>query len=289
MVKGKAGYLSPEQARAQPLDRRSDVWAAGVVAWEVLSGRRLFDHDDPVAIALAIVTERAPRIRSVLPDVPAEADDAIASALMRDRERRLGTAAELGRRLAAAWGMGLASRAEVAACVARLAGDRIAARRARAQEVLEQRRSATASSWVADAPATIAAGATTGDEAKTTTREEGARAATSRGRLVRRGITLGLGALLAGGLLLATLGRDHLEPNAAEAARGAELEAPTARGAAASAASAPVVASASAAVSTASNTADAPPPRPRTPTRRRALPPPSTSATPLGPNPYEAP
>jgi len=260
MVKGKAGYMSPEQARAQPLDRRSDVWAAGVVAWEVLAGRRLFGHSDPVAIALAIVTQRAPRIRSVVPDVPADADDAIAAALTRERDKRLETAAELGRRLAEAWGTELASRAEVAECVRRLAGDRIAGRRAHAQEVLEQR-SAMASSSVADATVE-------------------AEPATTRPR--RRLAVLALGALIAGGLVLAMLQRD--EPQATEPARGDEPVAP--------AQSVDVAESAQAAssASAAPTNETAAPRQSATPrARARGAPAIATNATPLGPNPYEVP
>ena len=272
MVKGKAGYMSPEQARAQPLDRRSDVWAAGVVAWEVLAGRRLFEHSDPVAIALAIVTQRAPRIRSVVAEVPADADEAIAMALTRDRDQRLATVAELGRRLAAAWGTELASRAEVAECVTRLAGDRIAARRARAQEILEQR-SATASSWAADAHAT-----------EPVAPAEDARAVTPRRRPAA--LTLALGALIAGGLVFAAVQRDPPEPDAAEPAQGEELDAP-ARSADVvdSVASAQALPSASAAVTNAGTVTLRQPPAPRT----RVAPASATSATPLGPNPYEVP
>src|SRR5688572_4027993 len=44
IVKGKFRYMSPEQINAEPLDRRADVFAVGTVLWEMLVGRRLFDH-----------------------------------------------------------------------------------------------------------------------------------------------------------------------------------------------------------------------------------------------------
>src|SRR5205085_11904487 len=60
-IKGKVAYMSPEQAKGEPVDRRTDVWAAGVVAWEIVMKRRLF-AGDPIAIGLRIVSERPPRL-----------------------------------------------------------------------------------------------------------------------------------------------------------------------------------------------------------------------------------
>ena len=70
MVKGKIAYMPPEQAKGMPLDRRCDVWAAGVVAWELLAKRRLYLEDDDVAILLKVATEEPPRLSSVAPEVP---------------------------------------------------------------------------------------------------------------------------------------------------------------------------------------------------------------------------
>src|SRR5262249_30992139 len=45
-VKGKLGYMAPEQIRGRPVDRRADVFASSVVLWELLTGERMFDFDD---------------------------------------------------------------------------------------------------------------------------------------------------------------------------------------------------------------------------------------------------
>ncbi len=69
-VKGKFAYMSPEQARGRPLDRRSDVFSLGIVLHEALTGRRLFDCDSPGETALEICEEPASDPRSVRADVP---------------------------------------------------------------------------------------------------------------------------------------------------------------------------------------------------------------------------
>lgn len=101
VVKGKLSYMSPEQAQGLALDRTSDVWAAGVIAWELLSGRRLFDGD-PVPTLLKLVSGEPPLLSSVCPDVPLPLAEAVASALVADRQRRCASAEEFRRRLLAA-------------------------------------------------------------------------------------------------------------------------------------------------------------------------------------------
>lgn len=137
-VKGKVSYMAPEQARGRQLDRRCDVWAAGVVAWEVFAGRRLFSPKlDPVAVVMSIVTEPPPRLRSVRPDLPAELEEAVAWALQADGARRCPSAEDLRQRLLGAWGRAAmpADPSEVAAHVARVAGPKLSERRRRVEQL----------------------------------------------------------------------------------------------------------------------------------------------------------
>jgi serine/threonine-protein kinase len=140
-IKGKIGYMAPEQVRGQKLDRRCDVWAAGVVAWECLAGQRMLTGDDPIATLLRIAQEEPPLLAVARPDLPDELGAAIASALTRDREHRCPTAAELRKRLIAAWGAlgAIADTAEVGELVARLVGDRLEKQRRKVAQVLELR------------------------------------------------------------------------------------------------------------------------------------------------------
>ena len=79
MVKGKFSYMSPEQARARPLDRRSDLWSAGVIAWEICAGRRLHEEGNDAATLLEIVSRAPPRLRTLRPDLPAALEDVVAA------------------------------------------------------------------------------------------------------------------------------------------------------------------------------------------------------------------
>ena len=136
-IKGKIVYMSPEQARAAVVDRRCDVWAAGVVLWELLAGRRLYNTADEVATVLKIVTEEPPRLRTVRPDLPEELDRALASALTISIDERCPNAAELRRLLASAAKPlgGLADTSEVAAFVAPLLEEKLGQRRKRLEEL----------------------------------------------------------------------------------------------------------------------------------------------------------
>lgn len=97
VVKGKYGYLAPELLDGSPPDRSSDVWALGVVAWEMLTGRRLFAGASDIEILRAIDggAEIKPPSR-VAPGVSELADEVVMGALERRRGRRFSDARELG-------------------------------------------------------------------------------------------------------------------------------------------------------------------------------------------------
>jgi len=94
-VKGKVSYMSPEQCNSEELDRRSDVFALGIVAFELTTGHKLFGGDNDLAIMRKIIDVDAPRPSSLVPEYPPELDAIIARTLQRDRNARPATALEL--------------------------------------------------------------------------------------------------------------------------------------------------------------------------------------------------
>jgi eukaryotic-like serine/threonine-protein kinase len=141
LVKGKIAYMSPEQARGHTVDRRCDVWAAGVVAWELIAWRRLHKKVDAVATLLSVVTEPPPRLRDVYPEVPPALDDVVARALTMEVEDRIPSALELRRQLDEAFRTagGIADTQEVGELVTRLFGPKLEERRVRITEVRQLR------------------------------------------------------------------------------------------------------------------------------------------------------
>lgn len=135
VVKGKLRYMSPEQVRGESLDRRSDVWAAGVMLWELFAGRRLFQGDSDATILYQILAaDEPPRLLSILPSVPVEVDALIGAALARRVSDRTSTAAELRQAIlsaARAHPELLAEHEEVAVFVRELIGPRLSERRSR--------------------------------------------------------------------------------------------------------------------------------------------------------------
>jgi len=95
MVEGKAGYMSPEQANGQPLDPRADVFAAGIILWELLAGRRLYrsEGEEP----LLAVAQRAAVADLPSRDLPFEDElhAIVGRALAKERDERFGSAAEM--------------------------------------------------------------------------------------------------------------------------------------------------------------------------------------------------
>ena len=93
--KGKVSYMSPEQCVGSDVDRRSDIFALGIVMWELCTAQRLFRGDNEFSIMNQITTIDAPSPREHVPDLPQALCDVIARALRRDREDRFQTAMEL--------------------------------------------------------------------------------------------------------------------------------------------------------------------------------------------------
>ena len=93
-LKGTYSYMSPEQLRGEKLDRRSDIFSLGIIAWESVTGRRLFKRPTDVEVWRAIAEKPIPRASALAENVSGDLDNAIARALSRDREDRFATARE---------------------------------------------------------------------------------------------------------------------------------------------------------------------------------------------------
>jgi serine/threonine-protein kinase len=100
VLKGKFAYMSPEQSRGEPVDARTDVFALGIVLWEMLTGGRLFEGDSDVAVLRAVQQSAIAPPARLNPDVPPELDAIVMRALERDPATRYQTAQELERALA---------------------------------------------------------------------------------------------------------------------------------------------------------------------------------------------
>jgi len=94
-VIGTAQYLSPEQARGEQVDARSDVYSVGCVLFEILTGEPPFKGDSPVAVAYQHVREDPPLPSSVNPSVPPELDSVILKAMAKNPANRYQSAAEM--------------------------------------------------------------------------------------------------------------------------------------------------------------------------------------------------
>jgi serine/threonine-protein kinase len=127
-LKGKIAYMAPEQAAADDaLDRRADVFAGGIVLWEVLTGRRLFKSTNDAATLSRVVSERIDPPVSIIEGLDTRISDICMKALERPLTRRYQTAALFADQLEQAANRRglLASNKEVAAYVHRVLGEEI--------------------------------------------------------------------------------------------------------------------------------------------------------------------
>lgn len=100
IVKGKANYMAPEQAKNRPVDARADVFSVGVVLWELLTGVRLVKGDGAKAI-YSLLHDEFPRVRDRAPNIAPELDDIVMKALEKDPERRYQSASAMRQALVA--------------------------------------------------------------------------------------------------------------------------------------------------------------------------------------------
>jgi serine/threonine protein kinase len=94
-VKGKIGYMSPEQAKSEPLDHRSDLYSLAVCMYEILTGERLFVHAGLTTSADEIYSQPVPLVSKKVGGLPSELDAIMQKALAIDPDKRYQTAGEL--------------------------------------------------------------------------------------------------------------------------------------------------------------------------------------------------
>jgi serine/threonine-protein kinase len=94
-IRGKFAYMSPEQLRSRPLDRRSDIFSLGIVTHELVTGKRLFRRPTRLQTYHAITSEPIPAPAELRPDLPPELDAVIRRALGREPDERFATARDM--------------------------------------------------------------------------------------------------------------------------------------------------------------------------------------------------
>ena len=99
VLKGKVAYMAPEQAIGAGIDCRADVFSMGIVLWELVARRRLFQGDNAAVTLHKLMNEPIPNVASVVPSVPAKLDAIIAKALSKDADDRYSSALEFRRAL----------------------------------------------------------------------------------------------------------------------------------------------------------------------------------------------
>ncbi|MBO6935561.1 MAG: serine/threonine protein kinase [Deltaproteobacteria bacterium] len=144
-VKGKPCYMAPEQARAEDIDARADIFAMGIMLWEILVGHSLFQCDADVATLMAVIHKPIP-LPSHVVECPEELDAVTMHALARDPEERFSSARAFAKALerAARDANWVATNDEVADFIEEAFGEELAARREAVRGHLESLRGSVA-------------------------------------------------------------------------------------------------------------------------------------------------
>ncbi len=125
-IKGKIAYMPPEQLEDATVTRQTDIYAAAVVTWEMLTGRRAFDGEHEAAVVAAVLGHPLPSPSKLVPRVPVAFDVVVMRGLARNANRRYATAREMALDLERC--AGIASMSEVGDWVQTYARDELARR-----------------------------------------------------------------------------------------------------------------------------------------------------------------
>ena len=92
---GTPAYMAPEQAQGTDVDGRADIYALGIILFELLTGKQPYEADTPMAVAIKHITDPVPRIRQTNPKLPEGMDTIIQKAMAKNKTDRFSTAAEM--------------------------------------------------------------------------------------------------------------------------------------------------------------------------------------------------
>lgn len=92
---GTPAYMAPEQAQGTGVDGRTDIYAVGIILFEMLTGKQPYEADTPMAVAFKHITDPVPHILASNPNLPDEVEDIIQTAMAKDKEERFATTGDL--------------------------------------------------------------------------------------------------------------------------------------------------------------------------------------------------
>src|SRR5919106_3890336 len=92
---GTPAYMAPEQAQGTEVDGRADIYALGIILFEILTGKQPYEADTPMAVAIKHITDPVPHIRQTNPKLPEGMETIIQKAMAKKKEGRFSTAVEM--------------------------------------------------------------------------------------------------------------------------------------------------------------------------------------------------
>ena len=92
---GTPAYMAPEQAQGDQVDGRADVYALGIILYEMLTGKQPYEADTPMGVAIKHITDPVPHILDANPNLPYDIEEVIQKAMAKDRDERYATAQEM--------------------------------------------------------------------------------------------------------------------------------------------------------------------------------------------------